>query len=83
MLATALPKQAWEGLMHDLFQQYRGKLQRLQGTEPAAQQARSSRRGDGSSSGSSDGGRPYSAGRPPPDLMLLTCSRLQVSIGCE
>jgi hypothetical protein len=78
----AASQQAWDGLMQDLFQQYRGKLQRLQATEPDSRSSRSSSSGGGGetggSSGSSDGAsRPYSAGRPPPDLMLLTCSRLQ------
>lgn len=86
--------QAWDGLMNDLFQQYRSKLQRLQAAEPAAQPrssgggegddaAGTGRHGSGGGGGTRDEGRPYSTGRPPPDLMLLTCSRLQVSARYE
>lgn len=75
-------KQAWDGLMHDLFQQYRGKLQRLQAAELASRRSTSSSGDEGSgAAGGSGGSRPYSAGRPPPDLMLLSCSRLQVRMG--
>lgn len=86
----AASQEAWDGLLQDLLQLYRSKLHQLDGTASAPATSATSRGGDGSARSSGDGGGGGGVdsgsgggeGRPAggPDLMLLSCSRLQALV---